>query len=290
MRIFVAGGTGAIGRPLVAALVEAGHVVTGTSRSAAGVESVRALGAEGVRLDVFDAEAVARVVADAAPDVVIHQLTALSGGAPAENSRIREVGTRHLVDAARRAGVERIVAQSISWAYAPGEEPADEAVPLDVEADLPRARTVAGVRALEEAVAELPHHVVLRYGLLYGPGTWYRRGGLADAVLHGDTSDPAAGFMATLVANDAVSSFVHVEDAAQATVEALEWPTGTVNIVDDEPAPGREWVPVLAAAFGAPTPGPVPGRAGWERGAANGFARSLGWKPRYASWRTGFGV
>ncbi|MQY25664.1 NAD-dependent epimerase/dehydratase family protein [Nocardia aurantia] len=290
MRIFVAGATGAIGRPLVAALVTAGHRVIGTSRSAAWVDDVRALGAEGVRLDVFDAGAVERAVADAAPEVVIHQLTALSGGISAENSRIRQVGTRHLVDAARRAGVERIVAQSISWAYAPGEGPADEAVPLDVDAPEPRARMVAGVRALEETVAELPHHVVLRYGLLYGPGTWYRRGGLADAVLHGDTSDPAAGFMATLVANDAVASFVHVEDAARAAVEALEWPSGTVNIVDDEPAPGREWVPVLAAAYGAPAPEPVPGRAGWERGAVGTLARALGWKPQFPSWRTGFGA
>ncbi|MCX4098656.1 NAD-dependent epimerase/dehydratase family protein [Nocardia sp. alder85J] len=290
MRIFVAGATGAIGRPLVAALVAAGHRVAGTSRTEAGVAAVRALGAEGVRLDVFDADAVGRAVAAAAPDVVVHQLTALSGGTPAENGRIRVAGTRNLVDAALAAGVERIVAQSISWVYQPGDTPADEATPLDLGAPEPRATTVAGVRALEEAVAELPQHVVLRYGLLYGPGTWYRRGGLADAVLHGDTSDPAAGFMANLVPNDAVASFVHVDDAARATVEALDWPSGTVNVVDDEPAPGREWVPVLAAAVGAPAPAPVSGRAGWERGATNALARSLGWKPQHAAWRTGFGA
>ncbi|MFF4620604.1 NAD-dependent epimerase/dehydratase family protein [Nonomuraea jabiensis] len=291
MHVFVAGAAGAIGHYLVPLLVEAGHRVTGTSRADSGLDRLRAQGAGAVRLDVFDAEAVARAVAEAAPDAIVHQLTALNGGTPADNGRIRRIGTRNLVDAAKRAGVPRIVAQSIAWAYEAGDAPATEDTPLDVTAPAPRSGVVGGVQALEEAVAELDEHVVLRYGLFYGPGTWYRPGGLVADVLRngGPTDDPASIFLSGLAADAAVSSFVHVEDAAEATVAALRWPSGTVNIVDDEPAPAREWLPALAAAVGAPAPAPTSGRAGWQRGADNGLARSLGWRPRHATWRTGFG-
>lgn len=290
MRVFVAGATGAIGRVLVGQLVAHGHQVVGTSRRAEGVAGLQAAGAEGVVVDAFDAESVARAVAAAAPDAVIHQLTSLSGGTSADNGRIRRAGTRNLVDAAARAGVNRIVAQSIAWAYEPGDTPADESVPLDVGAGEPRITTVNGIVALEEAVREIDQHVVLRYGQLYGPGTWYRRGGVADAVLHGDSSDPAARFLGGLPPNDAVSSFVHVSDAARAAVAALEWPSGVVNIVDDEPAPAREWVPILATALAAPAPHATTGQAGWERGATNTLAHSLGWDPHFPTWRTGFGI
>ncbi|MFI6735909.1 NAD-dependent epimerase/dehydratase family protein [Nonomuraea sp. NPDC050451] len=291
MHVFVAGATGAIGRYLVPRLIEAGHRVTGTSRTDSGLDRLRAQGAAAIRLDVFDAEAAARAVAEAAPDAIVHQLTALNGGTSADNGRIRRVGTRNLVDAAKRAGVRRIVAQSIAWAYEAGDAPATEDTPLDVTAPAPRSGVVGGVQALEEAVAELDEHVVLRYGLFYGPGTWYRPGGLVADVLRngGPTDDPASVFLSGLAADDAVSSFVHVEDAAEATVAAMIWPSRTVNIVDDEPAPARQWLPALAAAVGAPAPAPTGGRAGWQRGADNGLARSLGWRPRHATWRTGFG-
>lgn len=288
MRVFVAGASGAIGGFLIPELLAAGHEVVGTSSRTSGAERVRALGAESVLLDVFDAAAVERAVAAAAPDAIIHQLTALGGGSPVDNAHIRRVGTRHLVDAARRAGVERMVAQSISWAYEPGTGPAEESAPLDLQAPEPRSISVEGIRQLEETVAEMPRHVVLRYGMFYGPGTWYRRGGVADQVLRGDNSDPAAAGLAGLPANSGIRSFLHVQDAARAAVAALHWPNGPVNIVDDEPAPASEWVPVLAAAFGAPIPEAVPGGAAWERGASNARARALGWKPMHASWRTGF--
>ncbi|MVU83313.1 NAD-dependent epimerase/dehydratase family protein [Nocardia sp. ET3-3] len=288
MRVFVAGATGAVGHYLVGQLLEQGHHVVGTSRTRQGVDRLCARGAEGALLDIFDAAAAERAVAAAAPDAVVHQLTALNGGTSADNSRIRRIGTRHLVDAAHRAGVGRIIAQSVAWAYEPGKLPADEDTPLDLAAAEPRATMVAGIAELENTVAEIDEHVVLRYGLLYGPGTWYRRDGLAADVLRGETTDPAAAFLGGLIAGDAVASFVHVEDAAAAAVSALDWPRGVVNIVDDEPAPGREWVPALAAAVGAPAPTPTTGRADWERGASNARARSLGWVPRHPSWRTGF--
>jgi nucleoside-diphosphate-sugar epimerase len=158
-------------------------------------------------------------------------------------------------------------------------------VPLDLGAAEPRSRTVEGVRAVEGTAAELETAVLLRYGILYGPGTWYAPGGAVAAALAGD---PDAPFLGYLEADSSVSSFVHVADAAAAAVAALDWPAGPVNIVDDEPAPGREWVPVLAAALGLPAPEARPGRLSWARGASNGLARSRGWRPEYPTWRTGF--
>ncbi len=277
-RIFIAGATGAIGRLLVPRLVGAGHQVTAATRGAGKAALLRDQGATPVVLDVFDAAAVRDALKEAAPEVVIHQLTALSDVDLAANARIRVEGTRNLVDAAKDVGARRMIAQSISWAYAPGDGPADETTPLDTGAPPPRATTVAGVAALENATAELDEWVVLRFGTFYGPGTWYAPGGLMASRL-------AEG---TVPANDGVASFLHVADAADATLAALDWPSGPLNIVDDEPAPAREWVPALATALGAPAPEPVAGGAPWERGATNAKATSLGWCPRHPSWRTGF--
>lgn len=285
MRIFVAGATGAIGRQLVPQLLHAGHEVVGTSRTDTGVERIRLQGAEAVRVDAFDRDGLLEAVVSAGPDAIVHQLTDLASADSAANGRLRREGTRNLVDAAKAAGVRRIVAQSICWTYAPGDTPADESVPLDDRPDMPRAAMVASVRALEETVAELETAVVLRYGLLYGPGTWYGPGGAIAAALNGDAS---ARFLGSLVANDSVSSFVHVADAARAAVLALDWPSGPVNIVDDEPAPAREWLPMLAKALDVPAPEPSPGRDDWARGADNRLARSRGWQPTRPSWRTGF--
>lgn len=221
----------------------------------------------------------------------MHQLTDLSGGSSAGNGRIRRVGTRNLVDAARQAAVPRMIAQSIAWAYESGDEPAVESTPLDESAPDPRGATVAAVRALEDAVAELPEYVVLRYGTLYGPGTWFRAGGLADEVLHSERPAEHAGaaFLGGLKEGDGVFSFLHVADAAAAAVESLTWPSGAVNIVDNDPAPTREWLPTFAASIGAQSPRLGPGRSTWQRGASNALARSRGWNPLHPTWRTGFG-
>jgi nucleoside-diphosphate-sugar epimerase len=223
---------------------------------------------------------VRRAVALAAPDVVMHQLTDLKGGNFRANSEMRVTGTRHLVDAALAAGVRRVVAQSIAWAYEAGDAPASEDVPLDLGSEGSRLRSVQGVAALEGAVREAPEWVVLRYGLLYGPGTWYARGGLmAEQAARGE-----------LAADSDVSSFVHVDDAAGAAADALTWPTGFVNVCDDVPAPGRDWVPAFCRAVGVAEPVASGGeRHGWARGASNEFARKeLNWTPAWPSWREGF--
>jgi nucleoside-diphosphate-sugar epimerase len=254
--------------------------VTGLVRRSADADWLRGLGGDAVVGDVFDADGVQRAVALAAPDVVMHQLTDLKGGNRRANSEMRVTGTRNLVDAALAAGVRRIVAQSIAWMYEAGSRPAAEDVPLDLGADESRLRTVQGVASLEGAVREVPEWVVLRYGLLYGPGTWYARGGLmAEAAARGE-----------LAADGDVSSFVHVDDAAGAAADALTWPSGFVNVCDDVPAPGREWVPAFCRAVGvAPVPEVGGERHGWARGASNEYARkSLHWTPAWPSWRDGF--
>jgi nucleoside-diphosphate-sugar epimerase len=224
---------------------------------------------------VLDRDAVAAAVRDIRPDVVIHQLTSLSGGDLAANARLRRDGTRHLVDAALASGVRRIIAQSISWAYEPGREPAIEDTPFDVDAPEPRHTSVAGVAALEEAVREVPEWVVLRYGTLYGPGTWHARDGARAGKV------PAGAD---------VSSLLHIDDAAAAAAAALSWPSGAVNVCDDDPAPAASWVPAFCQALGLPSPAIIEGdRQGWARGASNHYARKhLGWNPRYPSWRDGF--
>jgi len=278
MRVLVAGATGAVGRRLVPALVAAGHEVAGTTRTEGGARLLRGLGARPLLVDAFDGAGLSRALGAERPEAVIHQLTDLSRLDLEANARLRIEGTRNLVDAARAAGVRRMVAQSIAFAYGPGRAPAREDEPLDLGAHPPRLRTVEGVAALERTVAEMEQGVVLRYGTLYGPGTFYAPGGLvAERIRKGEM--PATG---------GATSFLHVDDAAAAASLALGWPAGTVNVVDDEPAPGWAWIPVLAALLGGPPP-PVGGPgAPAERGASNARARGLGWRPAYASWREGF--
>jgi nucleoside-diphosphate-sugar epimerase len=278
MRIFLAGATGVLGSRMIPMLQERGHTVIAMTRRPALVVALRALGAEPIVADAYDAEAVVAAVSSARPDAIIDQLTDLSAADSAANARLRIHGTRNLVDAARAAGVARIVAQSVAWCYEPGTVPADETVTLDLGADEPRRTTVVGVAALERTVRELPEWVVLRYGQLYGSGTWFAPDGAG-------ADDARAG---RLRADGDVSSFVHVDDAASAAVEALEWPTGPVNVCDDEPAAARDWVPVFCAAVGAAAPVPTCGRSPAARGADSARARRLGWAPRHRSWREGF--
>jgi nucleoside-diphosphate-sugar epimerase len=305
MRVFVAGASGAVGRPLVAELVRAGHAVVGMTRSEKSAAAIRAAGAESVVCDVFDKAALARAVAAAAPQAVVHELTALPARVDprrverdlAATNRVRTEGTRNLIDAAASVkSVRRFVAQSIAFAYEPGPTLRVESDPLFQTPPPTFAPALAAVRALEAQVGALPHGVVLRYGYFYGPGTAYA----ADGSFHEDVRRrrvPIAG------AGSGVFSFIHVEDAAAATCAALAASAvGTFNVVDDEPAPLRDWLPEYAKTIGARKPWRVPGflarlAAGpygaylllHQPGASNAKAkRELGWAPRRASWRQGF--
>lgn len=306
MRVFLAGATGAIGRPLVARLVADGHEVVGTTRDPARVEALRAAGAEPVVLDAFDAAAVRDAVVAARPEVVVHQLTTLPqdptpksmAAAVDANARLRRETVPTFVDAARAAGARRVIAQSISFVTKPDGRPVhDEDAPL--WADEPTQKTnVEGVLALEAAVrgATDVEGVVMRYGFFYGPGTWYAADG-AMATMIRKRRYPIIG------SGEGRSSFVHVDDAVDATVRALDAtvPSGTYNITDDEPARARDWLPAAAAALGAKPPRRVPAwlarrvagpvvvhYATTLPGNANGRFRAAapGWAPR--PWRDGF--
>lgn len=305
MRVFVAGASGAIGRPLVGQLLAAGHEVTGVTRREERAEKIRAAGAEAVVCDAFDAEELERAVVAAAPEAVVHLLTELpqrydpKSDYLAATNRIRVEGTRNLIAAARAAGARRIVAESIAFAYRPqGGWVKDEEEPLFEEAPGRFGVAFEAIAELERQVlaAEGIEGIALRYGWLYGPGTYYDRGGQqADEVMR--RRFPIVG------KGTGTFSFIHADDAAGAAVAALErGEPGIYNVVDDEPAPLREWLPVYAAALGAKPPRRVPvwlarlvagkdvaASAVGLRGAANAKARrELGWELAHPSWRQGF--
>jgi 2-alkyl-3-oxoalkanoate reductase len=304
MRVFVAGASGALGRPLVRHLVAAGHEVTGMTRREERAAEIREAGAEAAVCDVYDAEALREAVVAARPEAVVHALTALPPRFNARTdlkptNRVRIEGTRNLVAAARAAGARRIVAESVSFFYAPeGDWVKDEEAPLDVDAPGKIGAAVAAVTDLERQVlgAEGLEGLVLRFGWFYGPGTYIGPGG-SQAEEVRKRRYPIVG------AGDATFSFIHIEDAAAAVVAALErGAPGVYNVTDDEPAPLREWLPAFAGTLGAKPPRRVPlwviklvvGRAvaraaAGTRGAANAKAkRELGWEPAHPSWRQGF--
>jgi 2-alkyl-3-oxoalkanoate reductase len=311
MRVFVAGASGAIGGRLVPMLMEAGHAVVAMTRTADKADAIRASGAEPVLADALDADSVGAAVRAAEPEAVVHQLTALSSmtGNPrkfaedfALTNRLRTEGTDHLLAAARVAGARRFVAQSYAgWPYAREGGPVkSEDDPLDPDAPAAARDALDAMRYLDRIVpgAEGIEGVVLRYGGFYGPGTGIARGeesALIEAIRK--RRFPVVG------GGTGVWSFVHIDDAASATLAALDrGAPGIYNVVDDDPAPVSEWLPALADAIGAKPPRRVPtwiGRlAGGEmavslmtqvRGASNAKAkRELGWQPEHPSWREGF--
>jgi nucleoside-diphosphate-sugar epimerase len=308
MRILLAGATGVIGRPLVSQLQACGHEVTGLTRSQERAEALRARGAAAIVCDVFETERLRAAVAEARPEAVIDQLTDLPPvydprryeEMTVPTNRLRSEGTPALVAAAEAAGAHRYLAQSLGFVYAPeGDWVKDEDAPLISGAPPAVQNGVDAVRTLERTVLEAAglEGMVLRYGQFYGPGTWFAGdGSLADQVRK--RRFPIIG------RGDGHFSFVQVEDAASATVAALEQGRpGVYNVCDDDPAPMREWLPVYAEAVGAKRPrrvpvwlarlvsGPVAEGAAVMRGASNAKAREeLGWTPRYPSWREGFKV
>jgi 2-alkyl-3-oxoalkanoate reductase len=315
MKVFVAGATGVLGRALVPQLVAQGHDVVGMTRSASKEDLVRNLGAQPVVADALDAGAVAQAVASAEPEVIVHQLTALSGKlsvrdmrhperAPAATmtNRLRTEGTDHLLAAGRAVGARRFVAQSFGafrWARTGGPVQS-EADPLDANPPAALRAPLVGILHVERTVPaiEWGEGLVLRYGGFYGPGTSISLA--EDAVM----AAPVRKRRFPIIGDGGgVFSHIHIDDAAAATVIAVDHgEPGVYNIVDDEPAPVREWLPALASALGAKPPRRIPRWLGRllagetatlmmteARGASNGKAkRELGWQPHYASWRQGF--
>ena len=306
MRVFVAGATGAIGQQLVPRLAYAGHEVYGMTRCESKKALLCELGAVPVVADALDPDQVAEAVGGARPDVIVHQLTAIGSLDMrhfdrdfALTNRLRTEGTNHLLSAGQAVGVQRFVAQSSFAAYArTGAAVKSEEDPFDPSPAREMRETLAAIRYVEEAVldARWTEGVVLRYGAFYGPGTSIAPGG-EQAEMVRKRKFPLVGD------GGGVWSFIHVADAATATVAAVEHGNrGVYNVVDDDPAPVAEWLPALAQRLGAKKQVRVPrfvgrlfaGEAGAVmmtelRGASNAKAkRELAWRPKYPSWRDGF--
>ena len=303
MRVFVAGANGSVGRRLVPMLVARGHQVTGTTRSETSTGVIGAMGAQPIVVDGLDAAGMGQAVARAGPDAIIHEMTALSGTPDfrhfdrwfALTNRLRTEGTEHLLAAASASGVKRFVAQSFTgWSNSrDGSWIKTEEDPLDPNPVRQQTETLAAIRFLERAVLDAPlEGIVVRYGGLYGPGS-------SDtlAEIFRRRMFPVIGGGAGMV------SSTHVDDAAGGTLAALErGRRGIYNIVDDEPAPAREFIPAVAAALDAPRPLRIPAWLGRllagdvavtmmteGRGSSNAKAkRELDWQPIWSSWRDGF--
>jgi nucleoside-diphosphate-sugar epimerase len=309
MKIFVAGASGVLGSQLVPLLVDAGHEVVGTTTSPRKLETLGALGARPVVLDVLDAEAVGRAISEAEPEVVVHEATALSGIGGnfrkfdemfAQTNRLRMEGTDNLLAAALATGARKLVAQSYAgWTFArEGAAVKDEDAALDPAPAGNAKETIAAIRYLEERVGAAREFdgIVLRYGGFYGPGTSFAEDGESVGAIR-KRAFPVVGD------GGGMASFIHIEDAARATFAAIErGRRGIYNIVDDDPAPGSDWLPHAASVVGAKPPRHVPFWLGKlfagemlatmmveGRGASNAKAkRELHWQPLYPSWREGF--
>lgn len=310
MKICVAGASGAVGRRLIPMLVAGGHEVVAMTRSPQKGNDLREQGAETVVADGLDWDAVQRAMTAVRPEVVIHQMTSLAKAKSfrkfddefALTNRLRTAGTDYLVEAARASGVRRIIAQSYgNWTYErSGTALKDEGAPFDPNPPAKQRRSLQAIRHCEAAVlgAEGIEGMVLRYGNFYGPGTGFS--------LNGDIVRLVRKRRLPIIGNGAgVWCFVHVDDAASATILAITRGTpGAYNVVDDEPAPVASWLPELARAVSAKPPRHLPvwlgrlavGEVGVSmmtqiRGAANAKAkRELGWRPCYKSWREGFWI
>jgi nucleoside-diphosphate-sugar epimerase len=308
MRLLVAGATGALGRHLVPRLIAAGHQVIGTTRHPAKADAIRQLGGEPAVVDGLDGARVREVVLSIRPEVIVHEMTDLSSAADlrhfdrvfATSNRLRSAGLDHLLAAAREASVKRIIAQSFcGWPYArEGATVKSEEDALDPHPPRAFRRTLDAIRYLEDRVTQASDldGVVLRYGVFYGVDT-----GLFDPLF---IDQIAKRHVPVIGSGDGWWSFIHIEDAAHATALAVERgrPSSIYNIVDDEPAPVREWLPFLADLVGARPPRHLPAWLGriaagkhvvlmmtQVRAGSNAKAKNeLRWEPKHPSWRTGF--
>lgn len=276
-KIFVTGATGLIGTKLTKRLIEEGYEVAGLTTSEKGKEKLDNAGVKAYIGNILEYDTIEKSIGDFKPDIIMNEITDLKQVDMSANTKVRIEGTRNLVEAAIKHDIPHIQSQSIAFVYEAGDTLATEETSLDYDASGDRKITVDGVEGLEKESARLNKHVILRYGLLYGPGTWYGKDGMIyNQFINGEVT-----------MTDGVQSFIHIDDAVETAIQALNFESGIYNVADDEPVKGDDWAKWYANELNVTPTLNIEPAAPFERGVTNKKFKDQGGKLIYATWKDG---
>lgn len=276
-KIFVTGATGLIGTKLTKRLIEEGYEVAGLTTSEKGKEKLDNAGVKAYIGNILEYDTIEKSIGDFKPDIIMNEITDLKQVDMSANTKVRIDGTRNLVEAAIKHDVPHIQSQSIAFVYEAGDTLATEETSLDYDASGDRKITVDGVEGLEKESARLNKYVILRYGLLYGPGTWYGKGGMIyNQFINGEVT-----------MTDGVQSFIHIDDAVETAIQALNFESGIYNVADDEPVKGDDWAKWYANELNVTPTLNIEPAAPFERGVTNKKFKDQGGKLIYTTWKDG---
>lgn len=276
-KIFVTGATGLIGTKLTKRLIEEGYEVAGLTTSEKGKEKLDNAGVKAYIGNILEYDTIEKNIGDFKPDIIMNEITDLKQVDMSANTKVRIEGTRNLVEAAIKHDVPHIQSQSIAFVYEAGDTLATEETSLDYDASGDRKITVDGVEGLEKESARLNKHVILRYGLLYGPGTWYGKDGMIyNQFINGEVT-----------MTDGVQSFIHIDDAVETAIQALNFESGIYNVADDEPVKGDDWAKWYSNELNVTPTLNIEPAAPFERGVTNKKFKDQGGKLIYSTWKDG---
>lgn len=276
-KIFVTGATGLIGTKLTKRLIEEGYEVAGLTTSEKGKEKLDNAGVKAYIGNILEYDTIEKSIGDFKPDIIMNEITDLKQVDMSANTKVRIEGTKNLVEAAIKHDVPHIQSQSIAFVYEAGDTLATEETSLDYDASGDRKITVDGVEGLEKESARLNKHVILRYGLLYGPGTWYGKDGMIyNQFINGEVT-----------MTDGVQSFIHIDDAVETAIQALNFESGIYNVADDEPVKGDDWAKWYANELNVTPTLNIEPAAPFERGVTNKKFKDQGGKLIYTTWKDG---
>ncbi|WP_436895742.1 NAD-dependent epimerase/dehydratase family protein [Mammaliicoccus sciuri] len=276
-KIFVTGATGLIGTKLTKRLIEEGYEVAGLTTSEKGKEKLDNAGVKAYIGNILEYDTIEKSIGDFKADIIMNEITDLKQVDMSANTKVRIEGTRNLVEAAIKHDVPHIQSQSIAFVYEAGDTLATEETSLDYDASGDRKITVDGVEGLEKESARLNKHVILRYGLLYGPGTWYGKDGMIyNQFINGEVT-----------MTDGVQSFIHIDDAVETAIQALNFESGIYNVADDEPVKGDDWAKWYSNELNVTPTLNIEPAAPFERGVTNKKFKDQGGKLIYSTWKDG---
>lgn len=276
-KIFVTGATGLIGTRLSKRLIEEGHEVAGFTTSEKGQQKLESMNVKAYIGDILKADTIDEAVGDFKPDIIINQITDLKNVDMSANTKVRIEGSKNLMDAALKHNVKKVIAQSIAFTYEPGEGLATEETPLDFNSTGDRKITVDGVEGLEKQTARIDDYVVLRFGWLYGPGTWYGK----DGMIYNQFMD------GNVTLSDGVTSFVHLDDAVETSIQAINFDSGIYNVADDEPVKGSDFAEWYKQQLNVDPEIDIQPAQPFERGVSNDKFKAQGGTLIYKSWKDG---